>query len=118
MHTMCREREGGSLARVASLTTLSLSPPLQLQEVRRQLAAAQSSNNTNTDNNDADTALTARYEREIADLRTMLSEARSEKFGQGVSREGGGSSTYNPGSYFRDDFRSHHINFGGDMRFA
>ena len=94
---------------------------MQLEDLRRQLAAAQSNQGGNVNEKSSDFAAErARYEREMADLRKMLSEARSEKFGQApvVANGGDGSATYNAGAYFRDRHRNHHINVGGDMRFA
>lgn len=94
---------------------------LQIGELQRQLTAAQNGLSDSTNQPMPDFSVeSARYEREITDLRSLLSEARSEKFGQAVAmnKEGGGSSTYNPGAYFRDRHRIHHINVGGDMRFA
>ena len=86
------------------------------------LEQSQASDRANTEI----TATNARYEREIEDLRRLLSEARQSatqtKFEQANLQMNSESVNANqasrPGCYTRDRHRIHHLNFGGDMRFA
>ena len=77
----------------------------EIEDLKRRLAAA---GNQTVD--------TSRYDSEIENLRRLLAEARAASHSSNCIVATGDAD--GAGNYTRDKHRIHHINFGGDMRFA